>query len=65
MPGAFTAFRRTDGDLIYGEYSWLADHFECDGDGDEATEMEEVVMVPIRVRTFPCHEAPPAESDDE
>lgn len=60
MPGAFTAYRYTSGELMMGEYAWLSEHFECDGLWEgEAQEVEEVVMVPVVVRTFPCHETPP------
>jgi len=67
MPGAFTAYRRTDGELIMGEYSWVTD-YDCgdmDGHGgwDEPDEIEEVVMVPIRVRVYQCHEQ--TKDDDE
>lgn len=64
LPGAFTAFRRTDGELMMGEYAWMAEHWgECDW-CDDPVEYEEVVMVPVRVRLFTCHE-PPEPEDDE
>lgn len=65
MPGAFRAYRRVDGELIWGEFMWVGEHFECDGWGDERTQMEEVVMVPVHVRTFPCHDEPEIEGDNE
>lgn len=61
LPGAFIAYRRTDGGLIMGEYGWATSDYECgemEGhwEGDPPREIEEVVMVPVRVRVFMCHE---------
>lgn len=65
-PESFYAIRRTDGEMIYGEYTWLA----CDGpddwtvaiegDEDEAIEWEIVRMIvePVARRTLPeCRES--------
>lgn len=65
MPGAFKAFRYTNGESMMGEYAWIADYFECEDDSNDPWEVEEVVMVPVRVRVFPCHEVPEAEEDDD
>lgn len=56
MPGAFIAYRRVDGQPLYEDFVWLCDEYDCGGwDGDDVDEIEEVVMVPVRVRVFPCH----------
>lgn len=62
MPGAFHAFQRVDGDPIVEDYAWIAHDYECECFGDEPSDIEEVVMVPVRVRVFKCHE--PAPGDD-
>jgi hypothetical protein len=68
MPGAFEAWRRTDGELLLGEFSWLTE-YDCDMDGhysgEESYEVEHVVMVPIRVSVGPCHEQTIDDEDDE
>lgn len=67
QPGAFVAYRRTDGECI-GEFAWVTekDWFDEYGYLDDPYEVEEVVMVPVIVRTFwvgthdfePCDDAP-------
>lgn len=61
LADTFHAIRRTDGELIWGEFSWMA----CDGSDDwtvaeeddpqDSCEFEIVLMVPIVVarKTFP------------
>lgn len=66
----FYAIRLTDGELIYGEFTWMAaDHRDDwtvaeESDHDEPTEYEIVEMIvrPIARRTFG---EPPADEDDE
>lgn len=64
MPGAFHAYQRTDGEPLMGEYQWMTGDYDCYGEcGDEPQEIEEVIMVPVPVRTFMCHEV--TEDDDD
>ena len=65
-PESFYSIRRTDGELIYGEYAWMSADgpddwtIAIEGGDDEATEYEIVRMVvePVAKRTLPeCREA--------
>ena len=65
MPGAFVAYRSTDGEPLSDEYEWLAYDYDCYGECmDAPREIEEVIMVPVRVRTFMCHEEIGGDDDD-
>lgn len=67
MPGAFTAYRRTDGEPLWDEVEWSNNDWmtETDADVEDPYEVEEVVMVPVTVRTFRVgvHEFEPCDDD--
>jgi hypothetical protein len=68
MPGAFTAFRRTDGAPLWDVYDWVTDHgWMTDAETADPYEVEEVVMVPVTVRTFRVgvHEFEPCDDDPD
>ena len=66
MPGAFTAFERTDGGEFYEGIDWVSTFDERDWGPELPFEVREVVMVPVTVRTFrvgvhafePCDDDP-------
>lgn len=68
-PETFFAIRLTDGEMIYGEYSWMEASgpgdwtFADEGDHDEPTEYEIVEMTvrSVAKRTFGV----PSEEDDD
>ena len=58
MPGAFTAHRRVDGEELYDGITWVMGGIDWLDDNGDPCEVEEIIMVPFRVRTFwvGCHE---------